>query len=83
MPKSVHSPSYNRFRALLIQARKAAALTQAEVAARLGRPQSYISKIESGERRLDLIEFLELAPILGLDAAAVIQQLQQPCADHE
>lgn len=76
MPKSVYSPNYDRFRALLIQARKAAGLSQTDVAAHLGRPQSYVSKIESGERRLDMIEFLELAQVLNIDVVTFIKNLQ-------
>lgn len=77
MPKSVHSLGYDHFRALLIQARKAAGLSQIEVATRLQRPQSYVSKVENGERRLDLIEFLELARVLDIDVGTFIQQLQR------
>lgn len=75
--KSVFSHVYLLFRQLLVQARKDAGLTQAELAAKLNRPQSYVSKYESGERRLDVIEFLEVARSLGFDAATFIRVLQQ------
>jgi transcriptional regulator with XRE-family HTH domain len=77
MPKSVFSPRYKRFRELLIQARKNAQLTQVELAARLNRPQSFVSKYENGERRLDLIELLDVAVVLHLDVVAIIHDLQQ------
>lgn len=77
MPKSVFSPRYERFRELLIQARKNAGLTQRELADRLKRPQSYVSKYENGERRLDLIEFLEVADLLTIDVVAFIHDLQK------
>lgn len=77
MPKSVYSPAYERLRELLIQARKEAGLTQNELASRLGRPQSYVSKYENGERRLDLIEFLQLAGKLRVDVLPLIQTLQE------
>ena len=57
--------AYERFRAKLVQARKDADLTQAEVAGRLGKPQSFVSKIESGERRVDFVELRVLAHIYG------------------
>lgn len=75
MPKSVFSPKYERFRGLLIQARKDAGLTQSDLAARLGRPQSYVSKYENGERRLDLIEFLDIADILNIHVPTFLDDL--------
>ena len=47
-------------------------LTQIQIAEKLGKPQSYISKYERGERRLDFCEFIELADILGVDLLAFI-----------
>jgi transcriptional regulator with XRE-family HTH domain len=82
MPKSVFSPGYERFRELLIQARKDAGLTQVEVASLLKRPQSYVSKYENSERRLDLIEFLEIADVLRLDAVTVLRDLQAYIAEQ-
>ncbi|WP_414551387.1 helix-turn-helix domain-containing protein [Anabaena sp. CCY 0017] len=75
VPKSVYSEEYYRFRQMLIEVRKAANFTQAELSAKLKRPQSYVSKYERGERRLDLIEFLELVQVLEIDALAFIQEL--------
>ncbi|AOP35947.1 transcriptional regulator [Leptospira tipperaryensis] len=64
MFKSLHSREAKIFCKNLIAARKAAGLTQIDVANLLGEPQSYISKIESGERRLDVIEFWRIFKIL-------------------
>ncbi|MBW4669130.1 MAG: helix-turn-helix domain-containing protein [Cyanomargarita calcarea GSE-NOS-MK-12-04C] len=75
MSKSVFSEKYNRFRKLLIKARQLANLTQSELSAKLSRPQSYISKYERGERRLDLIEFLEVAKALQIEPATFIKKL--------
>lgn len=55
MAKSLHTPEYEYFRSLLIAAREKTGLTQAEVSAKLGRPQSFVAKYEGGERRLDVI----------------------------
>lgn len=54
-----HDPRYLEFVARLRQARKARHLTQAELAARLAKPQAYVSKVETCERRIDLIETAE------------------------
>jgi transcriptional regulator with XRE-family HTH domain len=63
----VGNESYIKLRKLLVNARKESGLTQADIAARLKRPQSFISKYERGERRLDLVEFREVAQALGID----------------
>jgi transcriptional regulator with XRE-family HTH domain len=72
------SAKYERFRDLLIKARKSAGLTQAEVASKLNQPQSYVSKYERGERRLDVIEFFEVAEVIGFDALRLLRNLQGP-----
>lgn len=56
---------YERLRLKLKEARTTAEMTQAEVARLLGRPQSFISKVESRKRRVDFIELQELASIYG------------------
>lgn len=61
MAKSVHSEGYRRFLVRLRRARTEAGLTQQQVARRLDRPQSFVSKIETGERRVDVVELAELA----------------------
>ena len=75
MTKSVFTQKYDRFRLLMIEARKSADLTQAELATKLSRPQSFVSKYERGERRLDVVEFLEVARALGMDAVKFIKKL--------
>jgi transcriptional regulator with XRE-family HTH domain len=58
--------------ALLIKRRKAAGLTQAQLADRLGKSQSFIARLESGKRRVYAVELLELAEMLGFDAGKVV-----------
>ena len=61
--------------AVLVRARKKAGLKQSEVAAKLGKLQSYISKVELGERRLDVIEFSRVAQAVGLDPVRVLREV--------
>lgn len=77
MTKSVFTDRYERFRLLMTEARKAAGFTQAELAAKVSRPQSFVSKYELGERRLDVVEFLEVAEALGVDPARVLRKIER------
>lgn len=77
MTRSVFTGEYERFRKRLIAARKAAGLTQTQVATRLSRPQSFVSKYERGERRLDLVEFVEVAKAIGINAALMVAQIER------
>ena len=66
-PQTSHALRYKAFLQAIRKARLDAGRTQAEVARRLGKPQSYISKAETGERRLDFLELEELARLYGVD----------------
>ena len=78
MPKSIYTPKYKHLRALLIEARKRAGLSQTELAERLGHVQTYVSKYERGERRLDIVEFFELAAALQIDPFRFLRRLFPP-----
>jgi transcriptional regulator with XRE-family HTH domain len=65
LPNNIHSDKYKAFLLRLRQARKEMGLTQAQVAMRLGKPQSYVAKCESGERRVDVVELSEFAKLYG------------------
>lgn len=74
--KSTHSDPYQALLGLLKKARQDAGLTQAELAERLaGRPQSFVSKYERGERRLDVIEFLEVSRAIGTDPYRMLKSV--------
>lgn len=75
MPRSSRSRRDQRLRELLVAGRIDAGLTQEEVAARLNRPQSFVSKYESGERRLDVVELIEVGEAIGLDVRGLIETL--------
>lgn len=76
MTESIFTRRYVRLRELLIAARADAGLSQAALAERLGRLQTFVSKYERGERRLDLVEFLEVAECLSLDVHELIRDLE-------
>ena len=59
----------------LREARVRAGLRQLDVAIQLGKPQSYVAKVESGERRIDLIEALDLCQVVSLDPKVLIKKL--------
>jgi len=73
--KSVFTKQYSGLREILIEARTAAGLSQAELARLLDRPQSFVSKYERGERRLDVIEFLQVTTRLNIDPAKILAKL--------
>ena len=77
MPNPIHDPKYQVFRQMLLDARKEKGLQQVEVAERLGKTQSFVSKYERGERRLDFCEFIEVAVALGIDPVAFIELYRQ------
>jgi transcriptional regulator with XRE-family HTH domain len=73
MSSSLHSAHYQVFRDLLIEARERVGLTQVQVAGLLEKPQSFVSKYERGERRLDFTEFMEIAVHLNIDVQKLIK----------
>jgi transcriptional regulator with XRE-family HTH domain len=74
MPRGMarRSNEYATFLRRLRQAREKAGLSQAETARRLGKPQSFVSKCESGERRVDVIELKAFARVYGTSVASFI-----------
>ena len=81
--RSLFSPAYGRLREILVAARHERQLSQANVARTLGRPQTFVSKYERGERRLDVVELVEVARALELDPAGVVMEIARrvPGAD--
>lgn len=75
MPKSVFSDAYAALLEVLVAARKDAKVSQVDLAARLGRGQPFVSLVESGERRIDVVEFCVIARALGYDPAALFAKV--------
>ena len=76
MPKSLYSTRHKMIADAIATGRRAKGLSQAQVAKSLGRHQPFIANIESGERRVDLVELLDLAAIVNLDVEALVRELQ-------
>jgi transcriptional regulator with XRE-family HTH domain len=74
--KSLHSITYQKLTELLVQARRKSGLTQQEVTDALKTHQSYVAKVEGGERRIDVVEFMELAKALGLVPSNLLKKLE-------
>jgi transcriptional regulator with XRE-family HTH domain len=73
--KSLRSDAQILFRGLMIDARRAAGLTQVQLAETLGRPQSFVAKYETGERRIDVVEFVAILQALGTDPHPLLARL--------
>jgi transcriptional regulator with XRE-family HTH domain len=76
----VRNGAHKKFRQLLATERQKADLTQAQLSSRLNRPQSFVSKYERGERRLDVIEFGEVARALGIDPIRLLRKFYRETA---
>lgn len=67
---------YDALAALILALRAEAGLTQEELARRVGRHFTWVSKIERGTRRVDLVELCEIADALGVDAAEIVRRFR-------
>lgn len=72
---SIYSDEYQRVIKALREARIAKEVTQESLAQALDRPQSFIAKVENGERRLDIVEFVYLARLLSIDPISIIGKI--------
>ena len=77
LTKSLHSPEHAALCELLLAARRKAGLTQQIVAKRLKKPQSFVAKVEGGERRLDILEFLDFTNAVETDPIKILRALQK------
>lgn len=76
MAKSIYSREQLALQALLRQVRLDADLRQEQLAAKLKRPQSFVSKYESGERRLDLVEIREICKAVGIPLSKFVAKFE-------
>ena len=75
MEKSTFTPAYAVLRQILVAVRKAAGLSQRELAARLKRERSFVARVEQGERRVDVIELMWICQACGADVRAVLKPI--------
>ncbi|MBW7909507.1 MAG: helix-turn-helix transcriptional regulator [Kiritimatiellae bacterium] len=75
--KTLGSKRHKALIDLLIERREAAGMTQADLADRLGEYQSFVARLESGQRRIDVVEFLNIAEVLGFDPTKAITTLKK------
>lgn len=77
MKKTLHSSEQRQLRRLLRQVRLGAGLRQEDLATRLNKPQSFVSKVESGERRLDVLELREICQAIGISLPDFVCRLEE------
>lgn len=77
MEKSIHTAEYAALLELLREARVHANLTQVELAERLGQSQSFVTKVETGDRRLDIIQLRTICLALGTTLPVFVEKLEQ------
>ena len=75
MTKTIHNSQYGKLISILIETRKKRGITQTALASQIKKPQSFVSKYETGERRIDVIEFLEISNAMKVDAIKIIKSL--------
>lgn len=76
MAGSVHTDAYRFLVDQLTEGRRRAGMSQQELADRLGRPQSFVAKLEGCERRLDVVEFIEISTAIGLNPTELVEKIQ-------
>ena len=83
MPITSSDADQKKLRRLLRELRREAGLRQVDLAMLLDRPQSYVSKIESGERRLDVLELREVCRATGTSLVQFAERLEAALGDRE
>ncbi len=76
MGKTLQSPRHKALIEMLVAKREAVNLTQADLAEQLGEYQSFVARLESGQRRVDVVEFIRIAEVLKFNPAKAVSVLQ-------
>lgn len=77
LSSQAHARQYQRLLSLLVENRKRLGFTRADLAAKLSRPESFVTGYETGSRVLDVVDFLSVLQVLGSDRDIVITQLKE------
>lgn len=77
MEKSIYTREYAAVTRLLAQARETAGVTQVELAEKLGQSQSFVSKFERGDRRLDVVQLRTVCQVLGITLPEFVERLER------
>ena len=77
MEKSIYSREYSLFLEQLRNAREQKNLTQSDVAEKLGQTQSFVSKVERGERRLDVVELRAFCAAIGISFTSFVGKIEK------
>ncbi len=81
MPKTIYRPEHAVLLSLLKKYRKAAGLTQVQCSQALARPQSFMSDVESGTRRLDILQLRDLCEVLGVGLVDLVQEFENSLSE--
>ena len=80
MEKTIYTAEYAELLRLLRETREKAGITQTDMATRLGRSQSFVTKYERGDRRLDVIQLRTICQVLGTDLPSFVAELERRLA---
>jgi len=83
MASTVERAEYTVLQDILKRSREAKGLSQRNLSAKLGKMSSYIQKIESGERRIDVIEFLHICDLLETDEHSILKEIRAEVAERK
>lgn len=83
MEKSIYSREYALFLEQLRNAREIKGLTQTQVAERLGQTQSFVSKVERGERRIDIVELRAICSAIGIGFTNFVSHMERALDSHK
>jgi transcriptional regulator with XRE-family HTH domain len=82
MEKSIHSARYGVFLKVLREARERARLTQVQLARKIGETQTFVSKCERGERRIDVVELRTFCKAFGSDLKVFVAALEKALGER-